>query len=480
MRNKLQKFSDFANSLLPHETAYLLSIQQFQDKERLEILQQIDKNCQQIQDFTPFDENIDKRKYSHLKQWIEEHLGAIDVDAQYNQLVHWHQHLMMDTIASEEEKNLLKTIREYPLTMDFYFVKFYDLVKDFRQYLLIRMRHAEHEIAHHFITTYQEKYNYCRSVADKMYEATRDMVNQYAQKEATESIVWEEWLTARFYDDTLDGLTRYFALVRLTFIYNNYRQFEKLKDKYDYIDTLFKKGSYYSKRLLVNYYSNCLLLHTRFKEYDKAQYYGYLSIRVKNSDYLHYVNNLCAILLRGGKNEAALALMRQAHPEMKHTQSFHNKVGFLAFYGKCLNVNGLWRNAENYIETFLNVYKTEIFEQRWHIFFTTYLESLLGQRKYRKLLQVVKQYKLLDKEKQYRKNATHLPTILLFNALCDYKEDITDLKDLKKIIAAEQVPIQESSDHFQQFKEVLKIILQHLTDKDRAYLNQIKDKIHAV
>ena len=491
MRNKLQKFSDFANSLLPHETAYLLSIQQFQDLERFEILKQIDKNCQPIHKPLPFDETIDKRKYSHLKIWIEERLEEIDVDAQYNRLVHWHQHLMTDTIASEEEKALLKTIGFWvsdvasrhtseipnpkpqisdPLNMGFYFVKFYELVKDFRQYLLIRLRYAEHEVTHNFIKMYEEKYNYCRIVADKMYEATRDIVNQYAQKEATETFVWEEWLTERFYDTQLDGLNRYFALVRLTFIYNNCRQFDKLKDKYDYIDDLFEKGFYYSKRLLVNYYSNRLLLHTRFKEFDKAEYYGYLSIRVKNSDYLHYVNNLCAVLLRGSKNEAALKLMRQAHPEMKHTQSFHNKVGFLAFYGKCLNVNSLWRNAENYIESFLSVYMAEIFEQRWHIFFTTYLESLLGQKKYPKLLQVVKRYKLLEKEKLYLKNATHLPTIFLFNALCTYKEEEIPFQDFKKIVETEQKTFTGASDQSHQFKDILKTLFFHLLEVDKARL----------
>lgn len=482
MRNKLQKFSDFANSLLPHETAYLLAIQKFQDNERLDILERIDKNCQHIHQPITFDESIDKRKYSHLKTWIEERLQEIDVDAQYNRLVHWHQHLMTDTISPEEEKALLKTIRDYSLdasfnstttgrgSMDFYFSQFYELVKDFRQYLIIRMRYTEHQTADNFVKTYQIKYNYCHTVADIMYDATRDIVNQYAQKAATESLVWEEWLTERFYDENLDGLNRYYALVRLTFIYNNYRQFEKLQDKYDYIDALFKKGFYYSRRLLVNYYSNCLLLHTRFKDFDKAEYYGYLSIRVKNSDYLHYVNNLCAILLRGVKNEAALKLMRQAHPEMKHTQSFHNKVGFIAFYGKALNANSLWRNTENYSESFLRVYKAEVFEQRWHIFFTTYLESLLGQKKYVKLLQIVKRFKLLDKEKQYRKNPSVLPTILLYNALCDYKDEKITFNDFKKIITSEKIFFNENVDRSHQFGDIIKNMVSHLNDMEKGRL----------
>ena len=52
MRNKLQKFTDFAHSLLPHETQYLLSVQHLEDPTRLEILQRMAYNSRQINQFT--------------------------------------------------------------------------------------------------------------------------------------------------------------------------------------------------------------------------------------------------------------------------------------------------------------------------------------------------------------------------------------------------------------------------------------------
>ncbi len=478
MRNKLQKFSEFANSLLPHETGYLLGIQQFQDNKKLEILHQINDNCHNIHQFKPFDESVDKRKYSNLKSWIEERLAEIDVDAQYEWIIKIHQRIMIDAIAPEEEKELLKIIKDFspdPLSaaqshnMSFYFVKFYQLVQDYRQFLSIRMRYAEHRQADIFIKTYHKKYEHSLKTAEKMHDATLDIVQQYTEA-GNKSDVWEEWLTNCFYDESLDGLNRYYALVRLTFIYNNYRKFEKLRDKYNYIDELFKKGIFYSKRLLVNYYGNRLLLHTRFKEFDKAVYYGYLSTRVKNSDYLHYVNNLCAVLLRGKKNDAALKLMRQALPETKRTQSFHNKVGFIAFYTKSLNVSGLCRNAENYVESFLRVYKNEVFEHRWHIFFTAYLESLLGQNKFIKLLQTVRRYKLLEKEKQYRKNPAYLPTIFLYNALADFKEENMTWKDFHKILLQEKENFATQPDRQSQMTEIIQSISRHLSDSERARL----------
>lgn len=463
MKNKLQTFTRFAQSLLPHETAYLCSIQQFQDAEKVGILQKIHANCANHQHFEPFDEGIDKRKYAALKTWIEEQLAKISVDAQYEWIMHLQQRIMTDAIAPEEEKTLLRALRDYPAQKTFYFVKFFELVQDYRQYLLIRMRYEEHRQTDIFYKTYRTQYEYCRAVNDKMHDATLDIVQQYAKGEA-ESMVWEEWLTERFYDEQLDGLSRYNALVRLTFIYNNYRRFDKLLSKYNYIDTLFNQGVFYSKRLLVNYYGNRLLLHTRFNELDKAEYYGFMSIRAKNSDYLHYVNNLCSVLLRSGKNEAALRLMRAAHPELKQTQSFHNRVGFMAFYAKALNVNNLHRNAENYVEAFLRVFQKEIFEHRWHLFFTTYIESLLGQRKYDKLLQVVHRLRLLDREKQYCRKGGYLPSIGLYHALAAFKTDKTTFQTLKTTIA----DIRQQPDRKQHAESILHNLATHLTERERA------------
>jgi hypothetical protein len=67
MRKKLQKFTEFADSLLPHETAYLLDSQQFEDHIKLGILERLNYNCTHIRQFTSYDKSIDKRKYSNLK-----------------------------------------------------------------------------------------------------------------------------------------------------------------------------------------------------------------------------------------------------------------------------------------------------------------------------------------------------------------------------------------------------------------------------
>lgn len=460
MRSKLQKFNDFSSTLLPHETAYLLGIQQFEDQKRLDILRQIDHNCRNIHQFTPFDEKLDKRKFSNLKTWITERLSAIDVDAQFEWMSDLERKIMTDSILPEEEKLLLKAIRQYQHP-SFYFAKFYELVLNYRHFLLIRLRYADHKAADQFVRQYEPEYQQSRAINEKLHSATVDIVNQYASGSA-ESIQWEQWLTEVFYDEKLDGHNRYLALIRLIFIGFNYRNFEPLLEKFNYLDELFTKGQYYSKRLLLNYYSNRLLLHSKFQEFDKAAYYGYLSIRSKNHDYLFYVTNLAAVLLRQDKKEEALHVMREAYPDVKLTQNFHTKVGFVAFFIKCLNKNDRYRNAENYASSFLRAYKKEIFEYRWHIFFTAYLETLLAMKDYRKMIRLIRQNRLLDLEKKYRKRANYLPTLLWYNAVAEYKEMTLSEDQLFQMMSEQINALRSHPDRIPQLADLLAELKPHI------------------
>lgn len=419
MRSKLQKFTEFAQALLPHETAYLLSIQQFDDKIKLAVLEQADHNCRLPDQNLPYDEAVDKRKYSNLKQWISERLHAADVDTAYEWLLDVERQIETDSIAPEGEERLLTLLGACTPT-DYHFVKNYELALRYRHFLLIRMRYAEHRAVAEFLERFQAAYERAQEVRGKLHRATEDIVRQYSSH-AGESMHWEPWLTAVFYDESLDGWNRYMALVRLTFLYYNYRRFEPVREKYDYLDALFLQGKYYSKRLLINYYGNRLLLHSRFQEYDEAEYYGYLSVRVKTADYLHYVNNLCAVLLRRKKYNEALAVMKAALPESRGTHSFHNKIGFVAHYLRCLNHTGQYRAAENYAETYLRAYRKEIFEHRWHGFFVAYLETLLAQKNYLKLGRIVEKYQLLKRDETFAEKGSYLPTIPWLTILSAFK-----------------------------------------------------------
>lgn len=419
MRSKLQKFSEFAQGLLPHETAYLLSVQQFDDKVKLGILERMNQNCQKPEQHLLYDEQIDKRKYSNLKQWIGERLRAADVDTSYEWLLEAERQIETDSISPQGEELLLAQLRDCSPT-DYHFVKYYELALRYRHFLLIRMRYAEHRTVEELLERFRPAYNRAQEVRDQLHRATEDIVRQYSGH-GGESIQWESWLTGVFYDKTLDGWNRYMALVRLTFLYYNYRRFEPVREKYDYLDQLFLKGKYYSRRLLINYYGNRLLLHSRFQEYDAAEYYGYLSIRVKTADYLHYVNNLCAVLLRRKKYAEALAVMKTALPESRGTHSFHNKIGFAAHYLRCLRHTGQYRAGESYAETYLRAFRKEIFEHRWYIFFSAYLEILLAQQNYLKIGRTVEKYQLLERDRAYTEKGVYLPVMPWLYTLSCYK-----------------------------------------------------------
>lgn len=473
MRAKLQKFTDFSNTLLPHETAYLLSVEEFQDPVRLEILKQIDHNCRNIHQFTPYDTSIDKRKYSNLKNWIQSRLQDIDVDEQFLWMSRMEQHIMTDALQPDEEKDLLKAIRQFEKPY-FFFTKFYELVRAYRHFILVRLRYADHELVSDFLKRYEADYKRSLEVNDQIHRATLDIVKQYSGQ-PTESIQWESWLTEIFYEEDLDGLNRYMALVRLTFVYLNYRHFDRLLDKYDYLDGLFKKGVYYSKRLLLNYYGNRLLLHTKFQEFDKAEYYGYLSTRGKNNDYLHYINNLAAVLLRQGKHQEANQVMREALSEMKVSQSFFNKIGFVSFYVKSLIRTGQYKSAENYAESFLRAYRKEIMEYRWHNFFAAYLEVLLVQKKYDKILKVTSKHKLMERDEKYQNKATYVPDVRWYQAVAAYKSAGLLAKELKETLQRFSAPLMEEEEKHHLLTELYRQLKNHIPD----LIHQLEYDLHA-
>jgi hypothetical protein len=461
MRNKLQKFTEFTELLLPHETTWLLANQQFDDKTKVAILERVDYNCrrQHGEERLAYDENLDKRKYSNLKLWIAERLRALDVDMHLEWMLDTERKILTDAIEPATEERLLHEIRAGTPTR-FYFTRFYELAQSYRHFLLIRMRYTDHELVEAFLTDHRSAWLRSKETGEELHRATLDIVEQYAGN-ATPSIHWEQRLTDIFYDETLDGWNRYMALVRLTFIYYNYRRFEPLLEKYEYLEQQLNKGLFYSKRILLNYYGNRLMLHVKFREFEKAEYYGYLSVRVKNIDYIHYVNNLCGVLLREKKYREAMSLLKDALPESKTTHSFHNKIGFVSHFVKCQNYLGQYLAAENYAETYLRAYPREIFENRWFLFFTSYLESLLHQRKYAKLLKVCTKHKLLERDKASVNKSFYLPTIRWYYAVAALLTDRDTLDKQQKALASFMPPIQSDPAKRQQLVELIELIKTH-------------------
>ncbi len=431
-KQKLKKFNEFIAGLLPHETTYLLNKQQFADPENLTILKQTHELVAGVINQPIFSTHIDKRKYSRLIKWISENLESADVDMEFDVLVMLEQKLMKDAINTHDEQQLLTIIKNTDTT-HYYFMKRFELAMHLLNYLLVRMRHKEYNEAVTFVNRYKNTYDHCRLVYGRIQEATYDITNQYTFNDK-ESKQWENWLLTIFRDPMMDGMNRYYALVRLIFLYYNYNQQEKMENLFAEVEPLLESGNFYSKRILINYYGNRLLFHSKANQLDLAEKYGYLSIRAKNSDYLHYVNNLNNVLLKKGKIKEALLIMREAFPEANKSPNFHHRVSFVASYARCLTDSGEISKAITHTEIFLNAYKKELLEHRWHFFFTIYFRALFLHGQYRKITQTIGKFRLIEKEQKYLEKIKSVATLEWYYYAAAYKHEKIELTELKEFV----------------------------------------------
>lgn len=432
MKQKLKVFSSFAAGLLPHETEYLLGLQQFQDDLKLSILHRLHEHAREVTEGLPFDESINKRKYSNLKGWIERKLTDIDVDHHYDHLCRLETHIMNDRIDPADEKWLLQAISGYQHP-SFYFCKFYRVIRLYRHFLLIRMRHGDHEVADKFLKHYEEAFMQSSRIDSQLHEATRDIVEKYSAN-SRESIQWKKWLEDLFFDENTDGYHRYMAMVRLIFIRFSYHEHDQLASVFTEADKWFSQGKAYSRRILLNYYSNRLLFHASRQEWEEAVYYGKLSIRGTTNDTLLYVNNLVNVLLRRDRFEEAWEILRQSLDFHKNSNNFHSRIGFVSLYAKTLLKKGQPDKAQSYMELYLRGYEKEVKLYRWHRFFATYLETLLAQKNYKDMLRVVRRYKLVQRELEYQSRSDYLPAIQWLKAIAEYHAGLLEASEVNAFI----------------------------------------------
>ena len=425
---KLKKFIHFSESILPNEAKYLLKIQQLKDAEKKEILGLLLENSLVENQPKPFSTLIDKRKYSYIKNWAEKRLARIDVDVTLEWLIDLKKKILTDAIASEDEKMFLKHIVHYK-KVDFNFKNLYELAKEYKPYLLVRMRYRDHKTLANFIEQYKNHYKKAKEIEDKLYTATTEITSQYTLNN-TETKFWEKWLYKVFTTKEIDGRNRYQAFVLLAFMYTNYNKTEKLRVLFDLIDVYFSEGELYSKRLLCNYYANRVLMHSKQNELNKAEYFAQLSIKQQNNDTLMYLNNFVAILLKRDKFKEASNLLKDHEDFYTDSHNYHHKIGYISYQIRTLVETNNVKLAENKAKIFLSNYKKEIFEQRWHHFFTSYFSALISQEKYTELLKLANKYNLVLKEAERKKKQNYIPNISWSISLSKYMDGIINSKKL--------------------------------------------------
>lgn len=389
-------------------------------------------NAALIENYAAYNDAIDKRKYSYIKNWCIKLLDSLDVDKTLEKLLVWEKLIMTDAITKEDEKELIKILKSSD-SSHFNFIKLYDISRVYRHYLQIRLRYKDFEIVHQFIHKYRTDYEYSKLVNDKLHDATNEIINHFVHKKDTQND-WYPWLKSIFYNESLDGYSRLLAWIRIVFIAHNKRSYEILKDKFEYFDKMIKSGHFYSRRILVNFYSQYLLYHSSFQNLEKATYYGYLSIKEINNDYLYYVNNLVAILLRSKKATEAYDILKSSQNVAKESPNFHSKIGHTAFMIFALIDLQKAKQAENHAFVFLTAYKKEVFDHRWHLFFTAYFKAMLVSGNFPGIIKNYTTYKIKEKDDHYCESANYTPSIPWMYHLALYKIGDLTFQDLHKTL----------------------------------------------
>ena len=429
MKSKLKIFNDFSEGILPHEASFLLKENKIRDLEKESILKKVCINAEKFYTSEEFDEAIDKRKYAYIKKWICNKLEQADVDAHLEYLSQTEKQIFTDTISPQQEQELLSLISNYNNT-SFYFQKFYELVKEFQDYLLIRFRYQDCEQTDLFLKENKEYYLNAVAVKEQLFYATKDLTHEYTSGTLITKH-WEEKLLSYLYSDVLDGKNKYNAFIRLVFLYFNYKEYEKATKIFDYMDSCFAEGKMYAKRVLFNYYANRVILHSNLDDLDKAEYYAHLSLKQENSDKLFYLNNLIAILLKKEKNKQALDVMTSNYELFKRSNNHHQKLGFATHYVRTLIRNKRVKIAQSFAENFLFNNKQFVFEHRWRHFFSNYLMLLTTLEKHEEVLKTVKKYNLLEREEEAMMREDFIPKIHWYFHLAMYMNGFISEDKLK-------------------------------------------------
>ena len=126
--------------------------------------------------------------------------------------------------------------------------------------------------------------------------------------------------------------------------------------------------------------------------------------------------------------------MKQPLSSSRHTNNLCDKIGFMAFYVKYLNLNGQPVDGEKTADSFLRDHSKEILAHRWHIFFVAYFQALVLQEKYDKLLRAYHKFHPLAKEAEYRARSNYVPTLQWYYHVSQYVENEIDDDQLVELL----------------------------------------------
>ncbi|HPX06845.1 MAG TPA: hypothetical protein PLC17_12975, partial [Tenuifilaceae bacterium] len=130
--------------------------------------------------------------------------------------------------------------------------------------------------------------------------------------------------------------------------------------------------------------------------------------------------------------------------------------------------------AISYASTFLEGYKKEIFEHRWHLFFSAYIQVLFRAEKYSKIISLSKRYRLVAREKQSAGSATYLPTITWYTAASEYFEGAMSKERFHEFMLKSAGDLISSKYKTRKVRELLNDLMQNLP----VVMKSLKDELN--
>ncbi len=397
-KKKLKKFSDFTERLLPYEAILLHDKYKGRDTEKRELLNRIVKNTHLILETHKYDDTIDKRKYSKLMSWIRNELSRIDIDEFLKWITNTYQSILTDSVSEKTHRQIIKAISIIQID-HYYFRQFYELMAEYRQFLLIRKRYTSHEKVNDYVSRLEYDYKQSKLKYEQLHLATLDIIGADG-KQRNEAIQWKNWLLSNFNDTRLDGYTRYMSAIRYIFICLRYNSISELEDILERLHSFFENGKNYSKRLLSNFYDHLLILYDKKGDYHKARYYGYLSIRNSHPDDIIYHNNLLNLLLKMDLIDEGLVVIDNYDLKISELKDYYPLVGFVSNHIRFLTRKGKIKEAINKGKIYLMAYESQILDYRWHRFFAAYHGALLSADQNQEILHNTEKYQLHLREKK--------------------------------------------------------------------------------
>ncbi len=428
---KLKKFQLFVTCLYPHEMDFLLQKEQFRDPDRKSILDEMSRSLK-TGNQPQFNISIDKRKYSAIMQWAQNHLQSMDVDEDFKWIQDTERAINLDNLQNQDHVNLQNKLKVIDAS-SYNFQRFYALIIQYRDYILIRNAHWVYQDVKAYLEQYEAAYQYTIKINKRLAKATIDIIEQRKTMDINSSH-WESFLQRTVRDQHLDGFTRYKALIRLSYLYYNYKEYSKLSGILALYNDELRTAKFYSKRLLANYYNNVSMMNARMQNYLKAEEFGYYAVRGYNADYILYVNNLCVVLLKQKKVKAAYDLVVKVNKEQLEMITRYDFIGFHAIKIECMRLMGLSAKAYELAETFHNEHHGEILSIRWHIFYSSYFKVLLKLEKFNRIISLDKNYQLSSKETKYVKTGRYVPEITAIVLVAKYEEGKLTTSALKEAL----------------------------------------------